>query len=878
MARLSLRTLSQQWDSEVQCCLEPLEGDDVHQIQEIGSYQQLQSELNGLMHTFGSASEDARRLLPSINHLRIFSLFFAESIGIEAGSRPLCGMLSLIIKLAIYVELGLAWLSPLLRETALKAELFNGYFKRDQATDALSEAAFDTHIALLRLYSGVIQFFRKNAVYQLSDTAWESLTSVFQACHADMDQALLRVEKLDSINKGDSEAKGIRRLHSFLSASTGTAAAAAATTITSTPTNTIKERANLPCVVLPSSRFSFARSYNREEILTTIRSHFALGSDGFRSIALHGVGGVGKSHIAHKFAFIESQKRAYDAILWIHSDTPSAIQQSFTEVAVRLQLPGASPQNHTENKIRVLTWLQQTSCSWLLIFDNAEEAGLLVNYWPTASRGHGIITTRNHALAFDLADKGIEVTSFEPDDGSKLLMHLLSLDVTNDVKDAEVKSALELSEKLRGHAQAISQMAGLIHRRSWTITEFIAVYERSSRQTNHRALDAVWRLSFESLATESSSFLGVVAYAAPDSIPQALFEVERLSDLPDSLQFCADVFSFSEVLETLMTMALVKRDKDTREFFVHRLVQAQFIDFMTPTDRQRAFWNVADLLYNVFPRSGGRLGQLYAQWGRCRLYLQHVLTLANHYRESNKPNIDNGRQRLKANQSFCRVYLIEQLAVQELHDLSDVAIQAYSTLEETEQDLYLDGLIQNQKAFGWYLQGKFELAKKHWKICLDLHEKISPPDHRAVAWRSYNMGLVTASTEDYATAIDWSLYAEKRWVESGDDTLSCIACLRSQQAQALTFLRRFEEARPCFDFAVNHLKMSEEWGWLAFTYLAEGNYFRGLSQFRMAESKYRAAQNAWMTGDQTRIHNFYAACLFKLGCVAMDQGDFAEAK
>lgn len=181
-------------------------------------------------------------------------------------------------------------------------------------------------------------------------------------------------------------------------------------------------------------------------------------------------------------------------------------------------------------------------CLWLLIFDNAEDPRLLLDYWPAAGRGHAIITTRNHSLAFEPADRGIEISSFEPDGGSKLLMQLLSLDVTNEIKESEVKSALELSEKLRGHALAISQMAGLIHRRSWTIKEFISVYEKSTQRFNHRALDAVWRLSFESLGVESSEFLGVVSYVAPDSIPQALFEPEKPPDLPGILQFCADDF------------------------------------------------------------------------------------------------------------------------------------------------------------------------------------------------------------------------------------------------------------------------------------------------------------------------------------------------
>jgi tetratricopeptide (TPR) repeat protein len=160
-------------------------------------------------------------------------------------------------------------------------------------------------------------------------------------------------------------------------------------------------------------------------------------------------------------------------------------------------------------------------------------------------------------------------------------------------------------------------------------------------------------------------------------------------------------------------------------------------------------------------------------------------------------------------------YLIEQVTLKELGELSKLAIDAYASLDEADKDLYLDGLIQNQYGFGWYLQGNFVLAEKYWKNALDLHEKISPADHRAVAWRSYNMGLVSVAMENYDAALKWYLYAEERWAQSGDETPSCISFIRSERAQALTFLERFNEAKTCFDSAMSHLKESKEWGWLS---------------------------------------------------------------
>lgn len=194
-----------------------------------------------------------------------------------------------------------------------------------------------------------------------SEAHWEPLAQIFLKASSEMDEALQRIEKLASISNEDLHMEEIRRLHAFISASSDHPPPSSDYPRPMSSSDPVRDEANLPCIVLPSSRFSFSRSYNRDEILKAIRSHFGPGLEGLCSIALHGVGGVGKSHIAHKYAYLEAQKRTYDAILWIHSDTHPAIEQSFTDVAVRLQLPGASLQKHTENKIRVLTWLQQTS-------------------------------------------------------------------------------------------------------------------------------------------------------------------------------------------------------------------------------------------------------------------------------------------------------------------------------------------------------------------------------------------------------------------------------------------------------------------------------------------------------------------------------------
>jgi hypothetical protein len=119
-------------------------------------------------------------------------------------------------------------------------------------------------------------------------------------------------------------------------------------------------------------------------------------------------------------------------------------------------------------------------------------------YWPLSSHGKAIITSRNHSLALRPASSGIEVTSWDAKKGSDFLLHLLKQDIGKDL-EAEKSSAYKLSQRLSGHALGISHMAGLIHSRSWSITEFMSIYLKNPRRAHTTELIAIWDFSFKRL-------------------------------------------------------------------------------------------------------------------------------------------------------------------------------------------------------------------------------------------------------------------------------------------------------------------------------------------------------------------------------------------
>jgi len=111
--------------------------------------------------------------------------------------------------------------------------------------------------------------------------------------------------------------------------------------------------------MLPAARNR--RFFGREELLQRIDSELTYTHEeaGIRSVALHGLGGVGKTQVALAFAY--SKINDFNAIFWIAAETDVVLKQSFSRIAINLKLPNAHPQNHEENTLLVLSWLNQTS-------------------------------------------------------------------------------------------------------------------------------------------------------------------------------------------------------------------------------------------------------------------------------------------------------------------------------------------------------------------------------------------------------------------------------------------------------------------------------------------------------------------------------------
>ena len=68
-----------------------------------------------------------------------------------------------------------------------------------------------------------------------------------------------------------------------------------------------------------------------------------------RTYTIYGRRGVGKTEIALQYAY--ENPSGFDAIFWIQCETSVSIRQSFTDVAVALNLPGADRNGISQNSL-----------------------------------------------------------------------------------------------------------------------------------------------------------------------------------------------------------------------------------------------------------------------------------------------------------------------------------------------------------------------------------------------------------------------------------------------------------------------------------------------------------------------------------------------
>ncbi|KAH7013689.1 hypothetical protein EDB80DRAFT_863617 [Ilyonectria destructans] len=351
----------------------------------------------------------------------------------------------------------------------------------------------------------------------------------------------------------------------------------------------------------------------RSKILHVLKQQLGLGqplgSATRTRVALHGLGGVGKTQIALAYVYWLRETRPDVTIFWVHASNAERFQKAYASIATECNIPG-----HDDPKADLLDlvrrWLETTyQTRWLMVIDNADDTELffpchqeegssktanavthtdrgLGHYIPECRHGSIFVTTRNKQTGLRLTrgKPPIEVGNMDGNEAHLLLCAILE----NDQLSKDETSPL--SSKLEHLPLALAQAAAFIQANGTPINEYIHLLDESDSELVDRlsepfetvgrdsetphAVTATWIISFEQIQQQNAFTSDVLSFLSlfhRQAIPKDFVD-EYCDHIQPNDADPIGTATITKALGTLKAFSFISEDKD-RNMDMHRLVQ-----------------------------------------------------------------------------------------------------------------------------------------------------------------------------------------------------------------------------------------------------------------------------------------------------------------
>jgi len=287
--------------------------------------------------------------------------------------------------------------------------------------------------------------------------------------------------------------------------------------------------------------------------------------------------------------FLETHSEAQ--IFWAHAGTLTKFVQACKHIAENLRLPGWNDRKGDVLQL-VHHWLSSNqNGKWLFILDNFDDIQLLdeplpssviqnslIQYFPRATNGAIIVTTRDKRVGERLAVRGKTtiVSTMTTTESVQLLRSYLVSSMNVTIDDLE-----RLVEALYRLPLAITQAAAYITEQVITVEDYLSMLQegdediqellcesldddrRTDRESN--SVIKTWKLSFDLITKQNpraAQMLSLMAMFDRQGIPPTLF---KHKDEPKRV--------FIQALAMLQNFSLVNKGAHSETYEMHRLVQ-----------------------------------------------------------------------------------------------------------------------------------------------------------------------------------------------------------------------------------------------------------------------------------------------------------------
>ncbi|KAK9420145.1 putative NB-ARC domain-containing protein [Seiridium unicorne] len=635
------------------------------------------------------------------------------------------------------------------------------------------------HLCLVDIYETFVlfcvrafKFLRSRSFTIVVRTTWQSLDKVFEdaveqfkAGTADLE----REARAANIQIGfEREEAAERRYQNVMAA---------------VPNLLNNTKLTRPTMLVPLDRNP--AFFGRTKELSTIQAYTsrtpAVEERKLKTVAIRAIGGMGKTQLALEFIFRE--RLAFKGIFWIRSEESIVMQQDFAQIGRTIASEKSTGANLEKSVQFARDWLSETGGSekwisltcayvfleepWLIVFDNVEDSGIVLDLWPNSGSGTIIITTRDDDVANRLAESKIELEGFQPDEGAALL-RLVEPNITNP------DLARCISHELGGLPLALCQMGSYIRQTRCNLADFLRTLQNHSERlyrdkASTRSLQyanniaTCCDLSFKQLPREGFHLLAVLAFFQTDEIQEALL-THGCSTIP-RLQHLSGFLEWNNAVRMLTKNGLIERFETQHGHVIriHRVIKRHVLHDLgnqSPPLRQAALQDAIDLLNQKFPQRPPDGGTMSKHWRGCELWLPHVISLKDAFTWIRKvgENIPRAYTEILVN---CSYYMWERGS----RNATAFTTHALRICEESlgnEGDPLLADVLTVRGALkmtesGLEKRGEcadlFKRALHTRQLYMRVHPGPSRDDTRQLANAYHNMGVTCLTLEEWDDAL-----------------------------------------------------------------------------------------------------------------------------
>ena len=359
-----------------------------------------------------------------------------------------------------------------------------------------------------------------------------------------------------------------------------------------------------------------------------------------------------KSQIAIEYCYRFKDNNPNAHALWVYGGNISRFYQGYKRIAQALEIPGWDDPEASILEL-VCAWLSSTTCSCLLVIDNADNiehwrpgeyksggslddpTSNLSKYLPDGPNCRVLITTRDNRVATRLA-KGSEpelLHSMTADEAETLFLSKLERDISQCDK-SELHLLLDELDHL---PLALSQAAAFIHQNDLSVADYVnALRGEEAEEFLDEELDdfrrdeesvnsafRTWKISHDQIRQQkprAADLLSLFAMFDRQSVSKALLKVPQV------------VTSLS----VLQSFNLITPRTGSQSFQIHRLVQ-RFVQLSLQRENEMQRWQGTALaiLSKDYPTEIG-----VAEWPICDALAPHVHVITSYTFDSPEAQLD----------------------------------------------------------------------------------------------------------------------------------------------------------------------------------------------------------------------------------------------